>query len=1175
MKSVFGRLCGLQTALPRRHFAASLFLLLLLVGATFCSELHAQVQNDGTVIGRVTDGKGGVIVDATVTLTAQDTGRTVTVTTKSTGDYVFNSVPLGIYVLHISAPDFAEYAVEQIVVHAAEDVTINAELKPASVNATVTVMVAQSVVIDTGSATVGAMIDNTLVENLPVDGNNEVAMAALLPGVTDINAPTTFTRNTGGPGYNISGSRNNQNLMLLDGSIWNNLYNNTGLSFPPSQAVQEVSVQINNYKAEYGRTVGSIFNVLSKAGSDTVHGTLWEFFQNSAMNASDYISKENPPLNMNQFGGSIGGPIQRGKMFYFLSFEDLMMQSTVVAQAQTLTLPERGLAADGVSSFPCQTAAYGSGPCANFADDGSTTWANPVLSSSAAQNIQTLNAAYAQATGGSPTATSPCVALLATQPTTLANPEIPAVCWNPVSVALAKLVPLPNVTVASALPYAVSSASQPQNHRSVLLRGDWNKGAHTTNARYYQTWANDQTANGVSQGQGIANYDINLNDAYLHFGNISDTWVVTPNLLNVARAGYKRYTYFISPSTPNTLSSFGANYTQPDDTLPMVVVDGRLGYKMGSAINRGQTVDEGLQLDDMLSWAVGKHNVQAGVEFLRLQYLDRHASAPQLHFNNDKAGTDPAMLYTLGVLHQSSFANATNMAAVQHDLYFYVQDDWRVLPRLTLNLGLRWEIPFSWYQPDGQAATFIPGYQSAVFTNAPANLAYVGDRGIRNSLVGTPYKDFAPRFGFSYDLFGNGKTAIRGGFGIFYDAINAQTVGVAAPYTYTETQAYNVGGVSNPLLGLPAIPPDYVPGQPVSFPAPYSITFPDKNFRTPYTQAVNIGIQHRLSKSSMLEANYVGRFSRHLALGYDENPAIYDCTGAYFQINPAVYCTGADTTDASYQARVKYPGFDYGGAGVLDYMTVGFANYNSLQLIYTHSKGSWLTMTASYTFSKSIDDSSNTGIVNTTDQPSLAIHRSVSDFNATQILNLGYVLHYSPIRRHFNAPVRAVLNGWGLTGMYSARSGHPFSVNSAADDSLRFEKPEYVSIVPGGYAPLNAHRHRLDKVAEWFNTASFVDPAKGTYGNAPRNFLTGPGYISNHVGVMRTFKMPASVGKTVVLHAEAYNVFNTPNLGQPGNSLSGKVSKNTQFGEILSTVGDNGAVGTNGRRLQLDIALHF
>lgn len=1173
MQTIFAATAWMRGAQPRRRrcgLACLLALLMALVGMSVIAK--AQVQNDGTVMGRVTDIQGRVVTDADITLVSPEQGRRLSLRSNSAGEYVFNSVPVGTYTLRVSAPNFATYVVERIDVHAAGSVAINPVLKPGAVQASVTVT-ARSNDIDTHSAVIGVVIDHTLIDNLPVDGNNVVTMAALLPGVTDVNAPTTYTSNIGGPTYNISGSRNNQNLMLLDGSIWNNLSNNTGLNFPAPQALQEVSVLMNGYKAEYGRNTGSIFNVITRSGSDATHGSVWEYAQNRVLNAADYISKANPALVQNQFGATLGGAIHKAKLFYFVEYQDLRMAATVVAQAQTLTLNQRGLENDGVTPYPCQTPAYGSSTCANFAEDQVTTWANPVYGKNASQEIQNLNAAYAQQTGGSPTATSPCVALLLTQPATLPYPEIPEVCWNPVTRALAALTPVPTLSIAGANPYAVSSQKEPRNDMQGLVRIDREFGRHSISARYYETAANDATANGVKNGQGVASYGVNNNTAALHFGNISDTWVLTGNLLNVMRVGYKRYDYQITPQDKRTLSSFGADFTQPGDSLPRITLNGRTGYVLGSSNNYDRTVDEGVQFDDMLSWSHGRHNFQTGLEYLRLQYLNRAHSTPYFSFSNDLNENDPAMLYVLGIPYGIMVYNGANQAAIQHDLYTYVQDDWRILPRLTLNLGLRWEIPFTWYQPDGEAATFIPGYQSKVFPESPANLAFVGDQGIKKSLVGTSFNNFAPRVGFADDLFGNGSTVVRGGFGIFYDAINAQMVGISAPYHFYGDYVGPVGGISIPLLDLNPVPPDYVRGQPVTFTSPYSITFPDKNFRTPYTMGVNFGVEQSFSSSSTIEANYVGRFSRHLALGYDLNPAIYDCSGAYFQINPAVYCTDAAQTQASYEARVKYHGFNYGGGGALDYMTEGFADYNSLQVIYIHREPKWLSVTASYTFSKSIDDSSSTGIGNSSDQPSISVHRAVSDFNSRQILNMGYFLHYSPMHRPIRL-VRAIANGWGLSGMYSARTGHPFSVYTAADASLRDELSEYDDIVPEGYAPLNSHRSRQQKISEWFNTASFTSPSKGDYGDAPRNFLTGPAYISNNMALQRTFPLSRG-GKTLNFRVDAFNVFNTPNLGQPVATQSGLTSKNDNYGVILSTLGGNGAVGTNGRRLQLSAVVKF
>jgi len=1174
-----------------RSRSARTFITRCIVALLLCA-LHVgsnralgQAQNAGTVAGRVTDGYGHVVRDAKVTLVSASQGRMIEVESNSAGEFVFNSVPVSTYTLTVTAPSFATYQVTQLNVSADGNVNITTVLQPGLVTTDVTVT-ADSTVVDTRSATIGYTIDNKLVENLPVDGNNVVAVVALLPGVTNVNAPTTFTSNQGGPSYNVSGSRSNQNLLLLDGSVWNNLYNNTGLNFPTPNALQEVSVLLSNYKAQYGRNVGSVSNVITKAGSNAFHGAMWEFAQNRSLNAYDAISKANPPLDQNQFGFSVGGPILKQKLFFFVSGQDLISNAAVTAEAQTLTLNQRGLTNSGTPQ-PCVSGGFAGLTCASFQEDGVTTWKNPVTGtgSTAASVIAAFNNAY-QVAGG--TGTSPCVALLLSQPATIPNPEIPSICFNPVSVALLGRTPLPNTPSGVALPYAVSVQNQPRNDKSGLIRIDWNRGHHSVDARYYETTANDQTANGVSSGLGIATYDINYNTGGIHFGNIGDTWVITNNLLNVARASYKRYDYNVVPKDSSTLSSFGASYTQPGDSLPRISVGGRLGYTLGASTNQSQSVDEDLQLDDSLSWSHGVHNIQTGLEFLRLQYSNRYHPAFSAVFNNTYT-PDPAMDYLLGLTQSTTQGNGVDIGAIQHDLYMYVQDDWRATSRLSINMGIRYELPFQWYEPDGKAATFIPGYHSVVVPNAPMNFAFVGDPGIKNSLVGTSYNNIAPRLGFAYDVFGNGKTSVRGGYGIFYDTINALVVGVSAPYHYSSMINDNPGGISEPLLGENAIPQDYVRGQTPQFVTPYSITFPDKNFRTPYTQAVNVGIQQHIRSASVIEANYVLRMGHALALGYDLNPAIYDCSGDYFKSNP-LYCTG------SYAQRVKYPNFNYGGSGVLDYMTVGFSSYNALQVVYRYKSNKWLTALASYTWSKSIDDNSYAnGIANSSDQPSISVHRALSSFNAAQIVNVGWTLQVPKITRSF-AAVRAVANGWSISGIFNYRSGQPFSVTVATDWTNRDEGAEYASFEPAGYAPLNKHRSRTAKEAEWFNvgsigapgnhgllvtspdgtlTPSAIDGTLGAYGNAPRDFLNGPAFINTTLGLQRTFSLPRVTGAKLVFRVDAFNALNLTNLGQPFANLSGSTSKNSSFGVIGATVGSNGAVGTNGRRLQLSGTIRF
>ena len=365
---------------PQGAIARAVVALVLLLGCS--SVAMGQAQNTGTISGNVKDSQDKVVVGAEITLFNTATSAKRVEKSNAQGEYLLSDVAVGDYVLTVTAPGFGTVEVDSLHVDADANVRTDLDLHPASVNQEVTVE-SQGTTLDTRSATLGTLIDRTEVENLPMDGNNVVSLAALLPGVSNVNAPTTFTSDTGGPTYNISGSRNNQNLFLLDGQLWNNLFYNTGLNFPPVQTLQEVSILLNNYKAQYGRNVGSIMNVLTRSGSNTTHFSLWEYAQNKAFNAADYISQENPHLVQNQFGATIGGAIKRDKVFYYLGVQDLRVAQAVFSSSELLTPQERGWDvaptsfANGVpqggTPHMCQYPGFAGMQCASFAIDFPTT----------------------------------------------------------------------------------------------------------------------------------------------------------------------------------------------------------------------------------------------------------------------------------------------------------------------------------------------------------------------------------------------------------------------------------------------------------------------------------------------------------------------------------------------------------------------------------------------------------------------------------------------------------------------------------------------------------------------------------------------------------------------------------------------------------------------------------
>jgi hypothetical protein len=1200
---------------------------------------EAQAADAGTVAGNVLDAQGGFVINATAILTSTTQGTSQTVNVNARGEYVFSSVTPGTYSLTVTAPTFEKYVAQSITVNAGENIRQDAGLTRGMSSDTVTVE-APSTTVDTRSATIATVIDPNLVNGLPVDGNNVVALAALLPGVTNVNAPTTFTGDTGGPTYNVSGARNNQNLFLLDGLLWNNVYYNTGLNFPPPFILQEVSVQLNNFKAQYGRNVGSIFNAITRSGSNTIHGTVWEYIQNTALNAADYIYQRNPHLVQNQFGATIGGPILKDKLFYLLGYQGLLGTAEVDTKSQTPTLAERGLQAPGIP-LPCITPSYAGMSCANFSSDftspasqaliaaGTGGVRSPIYATSSylSSAITEINSTYT-AQGG--TGTSPCItALTAAMALTnvpgfpkpaeyLPNNEIPSVCFNPVSVnVLAKYVPYPNqINPSGGAPYTVTNTLQPRNEHDGFARFDYTHGRHTIGARTYTTQVADLTSNGavVAAGTtpGISSYELDANSAGIRSGIVDDTWVLTPNILNVIRVGYKRYNYLTQPTDPTTLNNLGALGTlqQGHPSLPRFEADNR--FQLGA--NNGAysySVNASYEADESVLWTHGNNTFQFGGQYLDLDYVHRFDEAPQLVANTQNTSISTAD-FLIGLPQMTTVGNTTNISAVDHAFYFYGQDDWRIMPRLTLNLGLRYELPLPWYQPDGQSVTFIPGYQSYRFPNTPSSLAFQNDPGVPNSIIKTKYGNLAPRFGFAYDLFGNGKTALRGGFGIFYDTLNANTVGIGEPYHYTATYTEPVGGFSQPLLGENQVPANYSGPASAQFVGPYTVNFADANATEPYTMAMNLGFQQHIAQAT-LEVNYVAKFGRHQIIPYDLNPAIFDCSGSYFQANPALYCPNlpnvqSTTATSTYAARAKYPGFGTGGQGIVDNNTVGTSNYNGLQVIYTQRSHKSLSTVVSYTYSRSLDDQSSgtTNVAALPLAPDVASNYGPSDFQATHVVNMGWI-YKLPLVMTGPKVERAILNNWTFGGIFNARTGNPINPVLSGDRSLTDERPQRPVLNPG-FSIKDAYpkgfRHRSAKVLEWFDPgtpSTAIDPNTGIeaafehalnpipgYGcidaasghgclnPISRNALYGPAFIETDFNLRRTVAIPYR-GMEFEMRIEAFNVFNTPNLANPIISLSGSTTTaaNLSAGQIVATVGKNGAVGTNGRRGQISLILHY
>ncbi|MDR3734156.1 MAG: carboxypeptidase regulatory-like domain-containing protein [Acidobacteriaceae bacterium] len=1085
------------------------FSAVLHVGIAVCLSLatalcaHAQ-DITGSLYGIVHDQTGAAIANAKITATLTTRGLIRTATSNGQGEYLFSQLPVGAYRITIVAKTFKTEAHDDIAVDAAQSTHHDIQMTPGDVTATVTVNAEAEEGVDTRSATIGTLIDSTSLHELPIDGDNVVSLAALLPGVTSVTAPPSFTGDHSGPTFSASGSRLGQNLFLFDGVLYNNLYRNTGLNYPPRDALQEVQVLTNNYSAEYGRNAGSIFQVVTKSGSNRYHGSLWETAKNTAFNASNYSQQKILPLIQNQFGGTVGGPIWKNKLFFMASYQGYRYVSSATsgAPAYTSGTPSQGSPAQFINAntdamFYSGTPIYDPiDPCAN--SKGCTFKSN----------------------------------------------TIPHTLFDPTAVAIINAFGLS--TSSGALNSIVLKI--PQNNDLGLIRADYNAGKHTVDFRYYVL-----DSDAIAGTGNVFAYDPQYTQANSMLSSATDTMILSPHLINVSHAGYKRFTAYILPEDPRSLSTFGSNFPAlGPPTLPEIIISSE--FTLSSANNvYNKFINQNAELNDSLTWEHGAHEIKTGVTYLHLAFLERSWNQSQGVFNfSGQRTSSPVTLtpgsgnsladFLLGLPIQLTVTTPEiELSAIQNEIFGYVQDQWRIRPNLTLNLGIRYELPFPWREQKNHTSTFIAGQQSTVFPGAPAGMVYFGDQGIPRGMVSTDANNFAPRFGFAWSPLKSGKLSVRGGYGIAFDAINADVIFLNQPFVYT----FNIPSpysLSDPLKGQPALPTSVNLTNPQFVGLPNG-SFDDRNMRSPYVHQMNLGVQIELPKRVIVAGNYVAKLGHKLVLPYT--------------FNPALYAPGA--TNANQDSRRRIPGF----GDLEDFSTLGWSNYHALQLGVTR-RAKNLTVNGNYTWSRSLDVGSSYNSEGGYLPFPFELRKNYgpSDFNAAHNMSFSYVLHLPALSRR-NYYLREVLGGWTYSGIYSARTGSPVNVVVGYDQAYS-TTPNQPPVVTGNWR-LPSNRHRKDKMAEYFNRTAFTAPPVGAYGNASRNLIVGPAAINNSMAISKSFVLPKMrSGTHLDFRCDAFGVFNTPNIG---NFNSNNLQIGSTMGTIYSSYGE--------RTLQLSLHLFY
>jgi len=1181
----------------------SLLTLLLILSV---SSLQAGVN--GSISGTVRDSSGAVIPKASVTVTNASTGLTQSVSTDEKGFYSFASLPIGRYTLEVSDQNFRPYRRTDILVNANDVLTIDATLELGSRSDFVTVTDNQ-LHVDTTSTQNGEVITAAQITAVPLNGRAFTDLLSLQPGVAPATSITNQTVQDVGasvlspsgdlnPGtISINGQREFANSFIVNGSDVEEDVNMGTAIVPNLDSIAEFRILTNSYDAEYGEFSGGQINVVTKSGTNQFHGDLFEFVRNTDLDARNFFSPTRGEFNQNQFGGTVGGPIRRDKLFFFADYQGT--RSTQGVDSGQIPVPSAQDRTGNLSDLATDCPAANSAPtsvapsnCAFVTTDANgssvpTTVSGPYLASLLSQKLGH------SVTAGEPYYTTGCTAANCVFPGAI----IPQSAWSAPALNLLKYIPAPNISNGT---FATSASN-------LTLRDD--KGAIRTDAvthlglfSFYYFLGDFTQDNPYPIGQGGANVP-GFNALYLgraQLLSIGHTKSIGSSAVNEFHFSFLRNSNDLGKPVGGLGVSLesqgfvtGANTPGIVALSPHTVGVESVGFNsftFGTNTNELKQVGNTYQWLDNFSKVIGTHTLKFGGEF-HYDQLNINAVAQfngSFLFFGSETGNDFAD-FLLGAPSQYNQSQLQAFYGRNKYVGLYAQDSWRVNRALTLNYGLRWDRIEPWYEKYNQIATFIPGQQSVVFPGAPAGIDYPTDPGVSRTLAPPGNKDFAPRIGLAYSpqtsgdgllakIFGGpGKTSIRASYGMFYTAIEALTIGVMsanAPYGTTYTSP------APPLFSTPFVTAATGQTIPQVFPvslAPLNSSaknpnntvdwsqfapitglpnYPTTN-RIPYTEEYMLSLERGIGADTVLSFNYVGTQAHRLLVLEEANPG--DPSLCLFLSNPANLASGQVPCgpfgeDSQYTTKT---GVVYNGTrGPLgsafgsnaNQATIGNSNYNSLQVTVRHA-GKRSNFLAGYTFAKAIDQSSNVGEAVNPIDPSISRGLSAFDVKHNFVVSYSYKIPFEILFRANNR----LTNGWEISGITRFSTGFPVTLVNFGDNSLLGSEPNGINNFGvdepdynGGSLNLNSNPRNG---RPYFNTAQFSQNALGTPGTASRRSFYGPGMNNFDLALLKSIAITES--KALQLRLESFNAFNHAQFFGP-QSVDGNIASST-FGQVISS----------------------